>query len=756
MSSIVIASAIFLMVIIGAIWITISREENTLLPYSNAVFVISLFWILFYVTFLFTEYTFSAYLFSNLYYSCTIWLLMFLHLFTRAYVKLPKIKKRNLIILISVCIIDTIFGMINVHSQNFYDITRTKLGRLNFSYWKITNTPIFIWHFVNGAVILIHTCALVIKKTISCPKIYREDFIKYLLSYIAVILVNILVNIFNFPIDISIIFFIAMADTLFLYPCVKGHRKIIYQTLKISANNSKTAIFCFDETLKLIFINEEAETFFETAKLLTKKPEIYIEDFISKYNLTKTENFKVEETIKRNGENLIYEIEYKKMYQNETYIGCLLSFTDRTQIIKEYEAERYRANHDALTGLFNREYFYERANEALKAEPAAKWLMLASDIKDFKLINETQGTEVGDEVLKYYADIIIHNVPETTVYGRIGDDRFGILIKESLFNKQVFIDAIAKLAQMTDVNGYKLQINFGIYRTEFAIESSMLMFDKAELAIKNNQDRQQIQFIEYNPEIMKKILADKEILADFNYALRSNQFKLYLQPVYSKENKIVGGEAFVRYVEPGQKPKLPKSFLPILEEVGSIYELDRYIWREVAKVLQNWATDSIKKQWFISVNMSGKDIKYIDILSELKNLAKEFNFAPNQFKIEFTDIAVAENPQKSLDLAEQLKAEGFGIVIDHFGAEYSSLTMLRDIDAEIIKLDMHNTGAEKLSEKEMTILKNIVEMAKMLNIQVLLKKIETITQLEYLSELDCDLFQGYYYSKPVTVSEFGK
>lgn len=756
MTNIIVASAVLILLIIGAIWVMISREENDLLPYSNATIIAALFCVITYVTFMFTDEIFSAYLFSNLYYSCTLWLLLLLHLYTRAYIKTPKIRKPLLIFFIVICSLDTFFGIQNSFIPLFYKLTRQRLMNSNFIYWKVTNTPLFTFHYFNGTIIIWQTCYLLIKRIANCPVIYRGNYIKYLLSYIAVVIINIMVSVFNFPVDLSILFFIAMTDTLFLYPCIKGHRKLIYQTLKISANNSKDILICFNDKGENIFSNEEAKNFLKTAKLSTRQPELYLEDFIEKYNLSKKDFFKVEEQIKVDGEIQFFEIIYKKLIQDKTCIGSMLTFINKTEAIKEYEAERYRANHDQLTGLFNRYYFYQRANEALKAEPSAKWLMVASDIKDFKLINETQGTEVGDEVLKYYADLIIKNTNKNSIYGRISDDRFAILIREKDFNKQVFIDAIAKLAELTDVNGYKLQINFGIYRTEYAMESSMLMFDKAELAIANNNNRQQSQFIEYNPEIMKKFLDDKTILADFNYALRSNQFKLYLQPVYSNKNKILGAEALVRYVEPGQKPKLPKTFVSVLEDAGYIYELDKYIWRETAKLLQTWATLPDKKDLFISVNISGKDIKYLDVKQELLNLEEEFHFPPQNFKLEFTDTAVTENPEKALQLAEDAAAAGFGIIIDNFGAEYSTLRMLRDIKADILKLDVLNSGAQKLSEKEMTILKNIVEMAKILNMKVILKKVETKAQLENLSDLGCNMYQGFYFSNPVAVNDFEK
>lgn len=754
MYNLLIFVSILMIIAIGIIWIIVTSDAKKNKQYAHATFTAAICAFMLYLAFLTSPTLSTARVFSNLYYSTTLWLLYFVQNFTRGYAQVKNPKSKLRFIFAALCVIDTIFGIYNIFTDTFYVITFEQVFRTRLCFWNIHPKKLFILHFINGFLIILHTCAVLLVKIKKSPTMYKSDYLKFLVAFIVILVINLCVNIFSIPLDISMFMFAFIADSLFLYPSTRGHRRLISQTLKFSANNTKSAFCCYNEENEIAFINEAAFKIFEIDTKNSEKPVEFLNDFITKYNLQDKDRFSVEETFFLDNANHIYAINYEKMYQNNFFIGTALTFTDRTEDIKEYDAERYKANHDPLTGLYNRNYFYERANEKLKSEPSAKWLMLTSNIQDFKIINETQGDEVGDEVLKYTAELIARYAHKDTIYGYIADDHFAVLLKEEDFNEDIFNQSVVNLSSITDISGFKLSMKIGVYKTEYAMESAMLMVDKANLAIANAEESNHDLFVEYNPKYMKKLLYEKNILADYNYALKTGEFKVFLQKVNTKDGKTYGAEALVRWIEPGAKPKLPKDFIDTLEEGGLLYKLDRYIWEEAAKILQSWTQDKKKKNWLMSINIAPKDFHYLDVFKEISDLAKQYNFEPEKLILEITEDSLLNEREKVIKTMTELHEQGFKIALDNYGDNYSSINLLQDFEIDILKFDSDFMKHSINKEKEAIILKNIVEMAKMMDIQIVAENVETQEQLETLSKLKFALFQGFYFSKPVPAKDF--
>lgn len=754
MINLLLAIAILMILAIAVIWIMVVSDEKKNKPYANATFITAIWAFLFYIAYLTAPTAFAAKFYSNFYYSTTLWLLYYVQNFTRAYVGVKKLGSRLRYFFLTLCVIDSLFGFMNIFTEQFYTLSLESLYNFDFLCWHVHPTPIFIFHFFNGFLIILHTGSILLIKIKKSPVMYKPDYIKFLLAFFLIMLINVIVNVFSLPIDLSMFMFAFIADALFLYSSTRGHRRLISQTLQFSANNSKTAFCCYDEENNIAFINEAGCKIFEITSKTSEKPIQFLKDFTEKYSLQDKDDFYVEEEKTINDEKHIFAINFTKMYQNKYFIGTAITFTDRTEDIKEYNAERYKANHDQLTGIYNRNYFYERANAKLKSEPSANWLMLTTNIKDFKIINETQGDEVGDEVLKYTAELIARNAHPDTIYGRISDDHFAILLKEEDFNEEIFIKLQANLASITDIGGFKLTMRIGVYKTEYAMESAMLMVDKANLAIANAEESNHEVFVEYDPKYMKKLLAEKNILADYSYGLRSGEFKVFLQKVTTKDGKIVGAEALTRWIETGGRPKLPKDFIGTLENVGLLYKLDRYIWEEAAKILQTWSEDKKKKKWLLAVNVAPKDFHYLDVYKELSALTRQYKIEPENFVLEVTEEAFIQDKDNVIKTLKKLHAHGFKISLDNYGDKYSSLNLLQDVKLDVIKFDSNFFNKSINEEKESTILKNIVEMAKMMDMQVIAENVETQEQLEQLSKLKFNLYQGFYFSKPVPAKDF--
>lgn len=197
----------------------------------------------------------------------------------------------------------------------------------------------------------------------------------------------------------------------------------------------------------------------------------------------------------------------------------------------------------------------------------------------------------------------------------------------------------------------------------------------------------------------------------------------------------------------------PGDFIPVLEEKGVISYLDRYIWEQACKKLQQWKKEG-KKDLYISVNISPKDFYFLNIDQIFTDLIRKYDIAPENLKLEITETAIIKDLDRQLTLIEKLRSKGFVIEMDDFGSGYSSLNMLRDICVDILKLDMVFLRECKNEDRNNKILNMIIHLSKQLGMPVVAEGVETAEQLSSLAEMGCDIFQGYYFAKPMSVEQF--
>ena len=198
----------------------------------------------------------------------------------------------------------------------------------------------------------------------------------------------------------------------------------------------------------------------------------------------------------------------------------------------------------------------------------------------------------------------------------------------------------------------------------------------------------------------------------------------------------------------------PGMFIPLFERNGLIAEVDRYMWRCACEILSDWKTRGIGS--FISVNISPKDFYYMDVVSELKALVEEFGIEPVRLRVEITETVMVTGSVDILKIVESLRENGFIVEMDDFGSGYSSLNLLKDININVVKIDMQFLKDSERNMKANTIIKNIISMSEELGIDTLTEGVETAKQFEKLYAMGCRLYQGYYFSKPVPLEDFEK
>lgn len=420
-------------------------------------------------------------------------------------------------------------------------------------------------------------------------------------------------------------------------------------------------------------------------------------------------------------------------------------------ILLKNRKKQYQTGNDELTEICNLEQLNKKANRLKKCDRPI--CVIYSDIAEFKLINELFGREKGNEILQRQAEQIKMYAGRDCLYGRVGEDHFVTIIEQNQFHEESLYACSRELQQVLADSIYNVRVYFGIYKTDCLEESLESMCDKAALAIDSIKGNTQETVAYYNEEMLENALQRKKVVDEFEEALKSGEFQMYLQPQISAvSGKLRGAEALVRRVKSDGTMVPPMEFVPIYEKSGLICQMDRCIWEQAAKKLGEWKAEG--KDMKISVNISPKDFYYINVYQVFRDLVKKYDITPQNLNIEITETAIMSDVPNLQEELKQLQQCGFTVEIDDFGSGYSSLNTLKDIDVDVLKIDMGFLRETENKDKSRIILNSVMKMAKEIGMPVITEGVETIEQVHMLTKMGCDTFQGYYFSKPISVGEF--
>ena len=432
--------------------------------------------------------------------------------------------------------------------------------------------------------------------------------------------------------------------------------------------------------------------------------------------------------------------------------GDFLTIRDITAEQRILQQERYNATHDRLTDLFTKEFLFESIRRKLNENPEKDYLIIYIDIQNFKLVNDIFGTSFGDETLKQIAELLRKQVPDSGLFGRIGGDTFGVCIpKEDFHEKELDKELINFTVSRGNVE-HQVVLHAGIYEVVEKDLDISFMFDRALLAMVTIEEEYQTHIAYYDEKIRKEVLWAQHISAQLKDALRKRNVVPYLQPIVNTDGKIVGAEALARWIHPQDGFLPPSTFIPVFEKNGMIVEIDRYMWRCACEILADWKKNG--RDLFISVNISPKDFYFMDVAEEIKALVKEYDIDPVKFRIEITETVMMTDIDSRMKVLDELRQAGFVVEMDDFGSGFSSLSLLKDMPVDVLKIDMKFLKATADDEKAKTILQNILNLSDDLGMFSLTEGVETKTQLEMLSKMGCKLFQGFYFAKPLPLNEF--
>lgn len=431
-------------------------------------------------------------------------------------------------------------------------------------------------------------------------------------------------------------------------------------------------------------------------------------------------------------------------------LGSYLGTTRENAAV--YAKLEYRLNYDSLTKAYNRYGFYKNAQKLIKEHTDTEYCLILSDIKSFKLINEIYGENIADKILIDEVNIIRQKMKGNSVLGRLNGDIIAMVIPKEYLSEKEFSDMIKLLSDRYSNKNFKLHIYLGVYYIKDVNETIRQMVDKVSLVIMKSKGNMSNYILYYDENSYRNDIFKQQLIGEFETALNENQFCMYLQPQTDKDGNMLGAEALIRWNHPNMGLIMPGAFIECFEDAGLIYRLDNYIWEEAAKQLKIWKDSGYN--YYISVNISAKDFYHIDVYQTFKNLVSKYGIDTDKLHIEITETALSEDKQAAHKTIERLHDEGFIIEIDDFGSGYSSFNFLKDVCADVIKIDRVFLKKSSHEERGEQILRSIISLSHDIGMDVITEGVENVDQLSMLAKMNCDWFQGYYFSKPITVGDF--
>ena len=415
----------------------------------------------------------------------------------------------------------------------------------------------------------------------------------------------------------------------------------------------------------------------------------------------------------------------------------------------------YLATYDELTGIYNKQAFYAKTKEMLLDNPDKNFDLLRINIERFKVLNDLFGESTGDKLLRYIGKFLKEiNLP-LCVSGRLYADNFVVCYEAGKGDSRRMINTLQMVADSFAINNRTI-LSFGLYRIDDKTLPVSVMCDRANMALWKAKGNFKNPYCEYDEKMRQQVLKEQKIINAMEMAIQNKEFTLYLQQKYDIEKgTIIGAEALVRWISLENGFISPGDFIPVFENNGFVYEVDKFIWEESCRYLRKWL-DEGREVHPISVNVSRIDLYDPKLVQHLVDLREKYQLPSQYLELEITESAYTEDPEQIITITRQLREAGFVILMDDFGTGYSSLNMLKDIQIDVLKLDMGFLKSSDYSAKGGNILTAILKMAESLKMQTIAEGVETKEQVEFLKSIGCKYVQGFYYSKPLPVDEFEK
>ena len=430
-------------------------------------------------------------------------------------------------------------------------------------------------------------------------------------------------------------------------------------------------------------------------------------------------------------------------------VGRIIELSEGRQLISA-------AEHDQLTMLYSKNFFFEYANRIHQYHPEWHMDAVVMNIERFHSVNELSGREFGDNVLRLLGNEIRAFLGETEgIASRFEADRFDIYCLhqpdyQALLDRfQNKIDALSKNASV--------RLRMGVKPWQEGVVP-VLLFDRAHTACNMVRGDYLSHLKIYNEDMHIREMLNQRLLNDLLRAVEERQLMVYYQPKYNIQcdpPKLSSAEALIRWKHPELGLISPGDFIPLFEGNGRSSEVDNFVWAEVARQIAEWRQKH-DVAVPVTVNLSRVDMFDSGLVDNLNGLVRRNGLEHKYLKLEVTESAYTDNADQLIGVVNRLRECGFEIEMDDFGSGYSSLNMLSSMPIDVLKMDMKFIRNIENSEKDFKLVELVLDIARYLGVPVVAEGVETQRQMELLRQAGCELVQGYYFSRPLPAQDFEK
>ncbi len=530
-----------------------------------------------------------------------------------------------------------------------------------------------------------------------------------------------------------------------------------YQVCECLKTDPRTA------DIPVIFLSALSEAFDKVKAFAAGGADYITKPFQVEEVLARVENqLSLRAAIKLNQQlNLQLEARVKaRTLELETANQKLQQEINERQLLEEQL--RQMANSDSLTKLANRALFMESLEQACQCAQAQadyQFAVLFLDCDRFKIVNDSLGHSVGDELLIAIARRLEALLHPKYLLARLGGDEFAVLLTNCDLNQasEIAEKVLQEFTVCFDLQRYEVFINASIGiamgNTEYQRPEHLLR--DADTAMYRAKSLGKGQYSVFTPAMHDDALQVLQLEIELRKAIERQELFVHYQPIISlPTGKITGFEALVRWQHPQLGLIPPVKFIPVAEETGLINQIGEFVLRTACEQLHLWQSEKLVNYPLIaSVNLSARQFAQTNLIEQIEKIITETRIAPENLKLEITESAIMNNPQAAKIILQQLRDRHIQLCIDDFGTGYSSLSYLHQFPVDILKVDRSFVNCLDRDGEDVGLVTAIIHIAETMNMKAIAEGIETPNQLVRLRELNCDFGQGYLFSKPLSVQD---
>ncbi|MFI9327089.1 EAL domain-containing protein [Kitasatospora sp. NPDC052868] len=463
------------------------------------------------------------------------------------------------------------------------------------------------------------------------------------------------------------------------------------------------------------------------------------------------------------------EVRCNDLRGDPTVGGLVLTLRDVTEQRQMERELTHRAFHDSLTGLANRVLFQDRVGHALSRgeRSGAVTGVLFLDLDDFKVVNDTQGHAVGDELLVAVSLRVSTALRTSDTAARLGGDEFAVLVEDAVQPADVGAIADSVLSAFAEpfklsAGAVRVTASIGVATTEDSVDAAELL-THADLALYSAKSAGKRQWCHYQPALQAGLVERHELNENLDAAIAESAFKLYYQPIVDlATGGLVAFEALVRWPHDRRGMVLPDEFIALAEESGQIVPLGAWVLERAAQEAADWQRSSSERRRAdgrpplrVNVNVSARQFRDAGFVDVVRGAVRASGIDPNSLVLELTESVLMRRDERVHTDMRTLGELGVGIAIDDFGTGYSSLSYLREFPISILKIDKSFIDGLGMSQQQYALVEGITRIADTLGVQVIAEGIENTDQRDLLAAMGCPLGQGYLFAHPLTADQAG-